>query len=56
MKAEGKKVNLNKIDLMQLKKKGLSNVKIGKMIGVTTQVVDNRIKQQQKYKQFSGVF
>ncbi len=56
MKTAVKKVNLNKIDLMQLKKKGLSNVKIGKMIGVSAQVVDKRIKQQQKYKQFSGVF
>jgi hypothetical protein len=56
MKTAGEKVNLNKIDLMQLKKKGLSNVKIGRMIGVPTRVVDKRIQQQQKYKQFSGVF
>lgn len=58
MKEEKKDVkldNINKIDLMYFKRKGLSNTKISKMTGVPTKMVENRIRTQEKYKDYSGI-
>ncbi len=56
MKKKGKKINLNKIDLISLKRKGLTSDKISKMVGVSTRKIEAHLKFQQKFKQYSGVF
>lgn len=56
MKDKRKKVNLNEIDLLYLKSKGLSNIKISKMYGVSPEKIDIRIKDQEQYKECSGVY
>ncbi len=49
-------VDLNKIDLLSLKRKGLSNTQISKMIGVSNYEIDKRLKHQESFKKYSGVF
>ena len=56
MKDERKKVNLNEIDLLYLKSKGLSNIKISKMFDVSIEKIDIRIKDQEQFKEYSGVY
>ncbi len=49
-------VTLKNIDLHELKRKGLSNKKISKMLGVSIKKVDEFIKYENKIKEYSGVF
>ncbi len=56
MSKKPKKVNIQKIDLLYLKKKGLSNDKISKMLGVERKEIDKYIELQHRYRQNSGVY
>jgi len=56
MEITEKKINLNEVDLLSLKSKGLSNIKISKMYGVPTEKIDIQVKDQEQYKKYSGVY
>jgi len=49
-------VKLKNIDLVGLKRKGLSNKKISVMLGVSIKKLEKIIKYQNKIKKYSGVF
>ncbi len=56
MNKKPKKVNIQRIDLLYLKRKGLSNAKISKMLGVEKREIDKHIELQHRYRQNSGVY
>ncbi len=49
-------ISVRNIDLLGLKRKGLSNKKISKMLNIPIKKVDKFIKFQSKIKEYSGVF
>jgi len=58
-KSQEKKIqkeNLSRIDLLYLKKKGLSNIKISRMTGMPCSKISTIFKLQDMYKHCSGVF
>ncbi len=60
MEEKSKKINLSdvfdKIDLLNLKRKGLSTLQISKMTGISNEKITHMIKHQERYKHYSGVF
>ncbi len=56
MKETIEEININKIDLMSLKRKGLSSLKISEMMGIPNQEIIDRIEHQEQFKHYSGVF
>ncbi len=51
-----KKINLNRIDLVDFKKRGITNEKISIMLGISIETVNQIIWRQEQYKEYSGVF
>ena len=49
-------VTIKNIDIQGLKRKGLSNKKISKILGVSIKKVDKIIKSENKIRKYSGVF
>ncbi len=48
--------NLNRIDILDLKIKGMSIEKISKLLEVPVHEIDNHIQSIEKLKQLSGVY
>lgn len=44
------------IDIMSMRSKGLTDTKISHMTGISIEIVNRYIKQQELYKKYSGVF
>ncbi len=56
MKEKVEEININEIDLLSLKRKGLTYNKISEMFGVPSQEILERIEFQEQFKYHSGVF
>lgn len=56
METQREEKRLNRIDVLNLKKRGLSNEKISKMADISIHRVDQFIKCQKQIKELSGVF
>lgn len=47
---------IKKIDLLQLREKGMTRNKLSKIIGVPVDIIERQLEHEKKYKKYSGIF